>query len=122
RAKVEDGGEIGPAATRVHVRDVTCPDLVRLADLEGLLEYVRRHRSVVLGLRRVHEAPLEPVAQFLLGHQAHDTLAADETALGSQCSGHHAASHPRGCFLNSAWIIGTSTRSSRARFDMPRFW
>ena len=60
-AQVHDRRQVGPAPSRVDVRDVAGPDLVWFTDLEAPVEHVRRERAFVTRLRGSYEAPLEPM-------------------------------------------------------------
>src|ERR671920_275638 len=67
--QVEHNGQIEPAFTRPHVRDIRVPFLVRAPGREVLVEEIGSDREGVMAVGGAFEAALLPGFQAVLAHQ-----------------------------------------------------
>jgi hypothetical protein len=86
--EIEDDGQVQPALTRPHVRNIGAPLLVRALSREVLLEQVGRDRKGVMAVGGALEAPLLPGLEAVLAHQPSRSAATHRQALLLQFTGH----------------------------------
>jgi len=86
--QIEDHGQVQPAFTRPHVRDIGVPFLVRACGGEVLREQVGRDRKGVMAVGGALEAALLPGLQAILPHKSTGPTAADLQSLILALAGH----------------------------------
>src|SRR3954452_22310769 len=79
--QIQDHGQVEPALTRPHVRDIRVPFLVRALGREVLLKQVGSNRKGVVAVGGALEAALLPGLEAVLTHQPSRPTAPDGQAL-----------------------------------------